>query len=121
MSDDGHVEAMNAPESPGVRGRIILMACAGFMIFTLVSMAALHFYFGAQVKHGNAPEHAFDAPRLQSHPLGERLAQEAAQRSRLETGPLPIERAMALIAARGASAYEPLDSRPARGEEAAHD
>ena len=65
------------------------------------------------------PPAAFAPPRLQSDPAGELRDYQAAQRARLsgyawtdrERGMvrIPIERAMAMIAARGGGAYEPLD------------
>ena len=65
------------------------------------------------------PPAAFAPPRLQSDPAGELRDYQAAQRARLsgyawadrERGlvRIPIERAMAMIAARGGGAYEPLD------------
>jgi hypothetical protein len=65
------------------------------------------------------PPAGFAPPRLQSDPAGELREYQAAQRARLsgyawadrERGlvRIPIERAMAMVAARGAGAYEPLD------------
>ena len=65
------------------------------------------------------PPAAFAPPQLQSDPAGELRDYQAAQRARLsgyawadrERGlvRIPIERAMAMIAARGGGAYEPLD------------
>jgi hypothetical protein len=68
---------------------------------------------------GVAPPAAFAPPQLQSDPAGDLRDYLAAQRARLEGYAwadrekglvrIPIERAMAMIAARGTAAYEPLD------------
>jgi|SRR6478752_5992043 hypothetical protein len=65
------------------------------------------------------PPAAFAPPRLQSDPAGDLRDYQVAQRARLsgygwadrERGliQIPVERAMAMIAARGSGAYEPLD------------
>ncbi|TDH60879.1 hypothetical protein E2C06_19875 [Dankookia rubra] len=68
---------------------------------------------------GVSPPAAFAPPHLQSDPAGELRDYQAAQRARLsgyawadrERGlvRIPVERAMAMVAARGRGAYEPLD------------
>jgi hypothetical protein len=65
------------------------------------------------------PPAAFAPPQMQSDPAGDLRDYQAAQRARLsgyawadrERGlvRIPIERAMAMIAARGGDAYAPLD------------
>ncbi len=74
---------------------------------------------GSPLASAVVPPSAFTPPQLQSDPAGELRDYQAAQRARLsdyawtdrERGlvRIPIERAMAIIAARGSGAYEPLD------------
>jgi hypothetical protein len=66
-----------------------------------------------------APPATYAPPHLQSDPAGELRDYQAAQRARLEgyawtdrdhgQVSIPIGRAMAMVAARGAAAYAPLD------------
>jgi hypothetical protein len=73
---------------------------------------------GLQAPSGTPPT-GFAPPRLQSDPAGDLRDYQAAQRAQLETYAwadrerglvrIPIERAMAMIAARGREAYAPLD------------
>ncbi|MEZ5786447.1 MAG: hypothetical protein R3D62_08230 [Xanthobacteraceae bacterium] len=110
-----------AHETPQVRARAVLLTVAGLFLLVAGSLAGLYFYFG-WVVHGSThpPASAFPAPQLQTDPGADLRRLEAAQRARLSDYAwidrsrgiirVPIERAMALIAARGKDAYAPLEA-----------
>jgi hypothetical protein len=123
-----------APEASGnlverhkpldLRPRLVLAVGLGTLGFLVVSLGAI-WLFQAWMGLSEArftPVQPFPEPHLQSDPAGERRAYQAAQRGRLEGYAwadkerglvrIPVSRAMAMIAARGAAAYEPLE--PAR-------
>lgn len=100
--------------------RSVLFAVLGFFAFVGLSLLGLRVYYAWDV-HGLAviPPHSFAEPRLQSNPTEDLRRFQAKQRQQL-TGyawvdrgqglvRIPIDRAMDLIAARGADAYAPLD------------
>lgn len=113
-----HAEAPREP--PGVAVRPVLVTVIGFLVFVAVSLAGLRVYYAWDV-HGPVvtPQRPFAPPRLQTDPVGDLHRFETEQRGRLDGYAwadrdrglvrIPIERAMDLIAARGADAYAPLD------------
>jgi hypothetical protein len=96
-------------ETPGVSTRAAWMSVAGFLLFALLAMAALHFFFGDKLARQPNPVAVFKEPRLQSAPRRDRDEVEAAQRARLEHGRMSIGDAMARIVARGDKAFDPVD------------
>lgn len=113
-----------APEAPGVAAGAILATALGFVAFTAVSLGGLYVYFRSQTPGPLiAPQRTFPEPRLQFDPHGDLARLRADQQNSL-TGyawvdqkqglvRIPIERAMRMIAERGARGMDPLD-QPAR-------
>jgi hypothetical protein len=110
-------------ESPAVSARFVLAASLGFMVFVIVAMAGLRIFYLAMVSGPiYRPPRPQTAPGVQmdSPAEVERVLRE--QRAKLEgydwvdrqkgVTRIPIERAMALIAARGARGYDPLEQAP---------
>ncbi|MBL6458731.1 hypothetical protein JMJ55_25685 [Belnapia sp. T6] len=93
-------------------GTLLLVGATLGLVWLFERVAGVH---GAEV----IPPAAFAPPRLQSDPAGDFRAYQAEQRARLEAYGwadrerglvrIPIERAMGMIATRGAGAYDPLD------------
>lgn len=99
-------------------GRIVLLAAAGlvFLAVTFVVLGAI--YFSVVPRTPSPPPKTFPTPRLSADPDGELKRLMAEQRRQL-TGyrwanpehtlmTIPIERAMDLIARRGADAFAPV-------------
>lgn len=116
--------AAGGREPPGVATLPVAVAAMAFLLFVAAALAGLHLYLRTAVDQPVAvPPEPFPEPRLQRYARAELAAALAEQRARLtgwawadrEAGlvRVPIERAMALIAARGAHAFEPL-LEPAR-------
>ena len=93
----------------------------GTALFLGLSMTALWFYFHASAEIVRTPRPArFPEPQVQSNPAGDLHALRAAQREQLEgyawidrdrgLARIPVARAMELLAARGAAAYDPLEA-----------
>ena len=111
------------PEAPGVDSRVVIKAALGFLAFVAVSLAALGGYYAWIIREPVLlPPRTFGEPQLQSNPRADLTELRAAQASRLHgyawvdrgrgLARIPIEQAMALIAARGDQAYAPLDQLP---------
>jgi hypothetical protein len=113
------------PEPADVAAGPVMWVALGFLAFVALSVAGLLLYFHLTVTGSTAvPPHAFPAPGLQGDPRAERLRLEARQSAELHgyawvdraagLAHIPIEDAMALVAARGQGAFDPLDA-PAPG------
>lgn len=109
-----------APEPPSIAARRVLLIAIGFLLFVAATIAALGFYFARNVPGTlTLKPAAFPEPKLQSDPHGDLQRLQAEQRQAISDYAwadkdkglirIPIERAMALIAARGREALEPLD------------
>ncbi|MBV9289561.1 MAG: hypothetical protein JO288_17390 [Hyphomicrobiales bacterium] len=107
-------------ESPAISSRIVATIMASFVTFTVIAAVCLSFFF-FQPSARNAAfvkAHAFPAPRLETLSDGTREPQIAEQQADLRrfrwidrkhrVFQIPIERAMRLVAARGARAYDPV-------------
>ena len=116
-------EASQSREPPRVSTRAVLWVVGGTLGFVAAMLVLLAFYYGAKLDGPVLrPPSTFPAPRVQSDQAAEREALEAAQRRALAgyawidrangTIAIPIEKAMATIAARGAQAYAPLEAAP---------
>jgi hypothetical protein len=119
MSAEEHIHYV--PESPAVDGKAVLLCALGGLILLAGAIAGFHEVYqrGVPVKDVPAPQ-AFPQPRVvTSHAeVDERRRLTAAQQERLETwrwandqhtlAQIPIERAMQLLAQKGAAAYDPL-------------
>ncbi len=126
-------EATKLPhETAGAPTRKVLAFVFGFVFFVIALIAVLHFYYRARVAPGALVEQlqTFPAPRLQPNPSQDYETFRKAQVEELmgirwvdrrqNLIHVPIERAMAYIVSRGASAYDSLDdaSRAAAADEA---
>ncbi|HZL32027.1 MAG TPA: hypothetical protein VFC54_13350 [Pseudolabrys sp.] len=106
---------MDGFESPRLPGKPFMLIAAGALIFLGLSMGVLFALFDVSVTD-RAPRLAQPAPepRLQPHPRHELAITREDERARLKEsggGTMPIEKAMAIIAARGANAYAPIQTR----------
>jgi hypothetical protein len=106
---------MDGFESPQLPARPFMLAAAGVLIFLATSMGVLYAVFDVTVTD-RVPMLAQPAPepQLLAHPRSELEMTRADERARLaQSGgnTIPIERAMAIIAARGADAYAPIQSK----------
>jgi len=110
-------------ESPILPGVPFMLLVAGVLVFLGVSLGGLWGIFSSAVPDRRpAPAELPPQPRLLANPPVELNAVLAAQRAKL-TGyhwvdrakgivSVPIDRAMAMIAARGADAYAPIPGAP---------
>jgi hypothetical protein len=116
-------EASRSREPPRVSTRAVLMVVGGTLLFVGAVLLLLNFYYHWKIAAPVfRPPSAFPEPRVHSDQRAEREALEAAQRRVLAgyawidrangTIAIPIEKAMATIAARGAQAYAPLEAAP---------
>ncbi len=110
-------------ETPDVDVRKTLLFVFVFLAFALALFAALRIYYRVVTRNDRVETlQAFPAPRLQPNPAQDYVDFHAAQMKQLAGYAwvdrstalvhLPIERAMALIAARGPRAYDPLEGSP---------
>ncbi len=114
-------------EGPGVRAGLIASVMAGFVVFVGIAAVGL-FYFYQHLAHDATfvRPSVFPTPRLQTRSDGLGDPQIAKQQADLErfrwidkthgVFQIPIERAMALVAARGAKAYEPVPIPPGEAQ-----
>jgi hypothetical protein len=114
-------------ETPNVRTGGVAAALAGWLLFAFVAVAGLHAFYLARTHDARlAPQHTFPAPSLDVSDDGLRDPEIDKQQADLEryrwidqahgVFQIPIERAMALVAARDASAYDPVRARPAEAK-----
>jgi hypothetical protein len=108
-------------ESAGVRTRRVLLLVGGFLVFVAALMAILAMFYRDTIKSSQVvePLRSFPGPQLQPNPQQDytnfRQAQDAElqgtrwvdEKNKLVH--VPIDRAMAYVAGRGASAYDPLE------------
>jgi len=116
-----------AHEDPGVRTRRVLWLIFGFLGGVAVLFGVLNFYYRSiilgHVMHVSMRQ--FPAPQLQPNPTQDYANFRAAQLRQLSlSGPaggkstlvrVPIDAAMAIVAARGAAAYDPVAGTPPTG------
>ena len=117
-------EARTHHEEPAVATRRVLLLVGGFVAFVVVLVGVLGTYYRAALKDKTvaATLRDFPAPRLQPNPTQDYVNVHAAQVRQLEgyawadrtagLAHIPIERAMALVAARGPAAYDPVEGTP---------
>ena len=114
-----------ARESPAVREGAVAAIMAGFFIFVVAAAIGLFFFYKALARDTTFVKvEEFPSPRLQTLADGLRDPEIARQQADLQrfrwldrahgAFQIPIERAMRLVAARGARAYEP--AAPANGK-----
>jgi hypothetical protein len=101
-------------ESPGVATRRVVAAVAGILI--LLTLIALGFELLFQDRIGKTftVHRPFPAPAVIADEQAQRLGLEAKQRRALAGGDgrMPIDGAMAAIAARGTHAFDPVGGTP---------
>ncbi len=106
-------------ESPAVREGAIAAIMAGFFVFVVAAAIGLFFFYRALAHDATFVKvQEFPAPRLETRADGLRDPEIARQQADLKrfrwldrahgAFQIPIERAMRLVAARGARAYEPV-------------
>jgi hypothetical protein len=121
MADEPNLTEQREPMD--LRPWVILGVGVGTALFLGVSAGGLYAYYtlsGGQ--EFGAPVSRFPPPDLQSNPPGDLRAFQARQQAELRSYGwvdrgqglvrIPIERAMQIIADRGADAYAPLQSPP---------
>jgi hypothetical protein len=118
MSEDAHRHRV---EPGGVSNRRVAMFAAGYMGLLAASIGILYAVYAGKVPPDHKPAvRQFPPPRLEGHPSAALDALLAKQRVELNRYgwanadrtlvKIPIERAMGIIAARGAHAYDPIES-----------
>jgi hypothetical protein len=117
-------ERDEARESPAVREGAIAVIMAGFFIFVVAAAIGLFFLYQAFAPDTTfVKANQFPSPRLETRSDGLRDPEIVRQEADLQrfrwidrahgVFQIPIERAMRLVASRGARAYEPV--APATG------
>jgi hypothetical protein len=117
MSTEEH--APQDLSSPGVGNRWVVAIAAGLMAMMVAAVVGFAVLYVKRLPANRLPPpELFPAPRVQVDEKALRLRLEAEQRSRLSgyhwENPqktlvgIPIERAMQILAARGAKAYDPI-------------
>ncbi len=111
-------------EDPDVRTWRVLLLVFGFVGFVILLGGGLNLYFRAITANEplSTPLRRFPAPELQPNPRGDWASFHRAQSAGLEgygwvdrkngLVHIPIERAMALVVARGTQAYAPVAGTP---------
>ncbi len=119
------VERREARERPAVREGVIAAIMVGFVVFVVAAAVGLYFLFFESLAPNTTRVRAteFPSPRLQTRSDGLRDPEIARQQADLQrfhwidrahgVFQIPIERAMRLVAARGAKAYEPVPTENA--------
>lgn len=113
-------------ESPEIsRPWFVGAAVLGFLLFAIVLMAILLAVYSGVAPEPKAPE-TFPNPQLQPHPQADLKTYMEAQQKRLDQAgwidkksgiaAIPIDKAMRIIAGRGASAFAPLPEASAGGQ-----
>lgn len=97
-------------ESLQVRTPVIAGTIASLLVFVVIVAFGFMLFFPNRIGVRFVPHSAFPPPAVIAQEHGERLAIEGRQRRALAGagGRLPIEQAMGQIAARGASAFDPV-------------
>jgi hypothetical protein len=110
-------------ESPGLPGRPFALTAVGFLVFLAISIGSLWAVFTSAVPNRvPLPAQLPPQPRLLAHPSAELSTVLARQRARLagyrwvdrdkKIAAIPIDRAMAIVTARGSNAYAPIPGAP---------
>src|SRR5690348_244325 len=129
MANEAHIR--NRLEPPGVHVTGVLLTACASIVLVVAAVAGLDAVYRAYVPNPTPPPpQTFPQPRVQPDESAELRRLLAEQRARLagyawadrdkKLVRIPIERAMALIAQKGAHAYDPLEpSSPALSSPAA--
>ena len=103
-----------AREIPEVEIRTVMIAAGGIIAFLVTFLLVLYLLFPVLIHRPVPPVAQFPAPSVTTDERTQRMLLERAQNERLSgrIGAMSIARAMAIIAAKGAAAYEPVQSTP---------
>jgi hypothetical protein len=110
-------------ESTAIDAKRIVIVAASVLVFLGASIGMLAFaYYTLVPRNGPPAPRDFPQPRLEAHPGAELRSYLTEQRERLNgyhwansdhsLVVIPIDRAMTIIAARGAGAFAPLAPQP---------
>jgi hypothetical protein len=101
-------------EIPEVQVSTIIMVAGAIIGFLIAFLAILYLVFPNLVHRPAAPIAQFPTPSVTTDERTQRVLLERAANERLsgKNGTMPIDRAMAVIAAKGAAAYQPVQSTP---------
>ena len=97
-------------ESPQVHTRAVLFVASGILLFLIAFVAFVWLVFPDLVHRPPPTLARFPEPSVTTDERAQRLLLERSQKARLtdKNGAMPIERAMAAIAAKGTAAYNPV-------------
>ena len=118
-------ERDQARERPAVREGVIATILAGSLVFVVLATVGLFFFYKALAHNATfVTVSEFPSPQLQTRPDGLRDPEIARQQAEFHqfrwidrahgVFQIPIERAMRLVAARGAKAFEPIQPEKSR-------
>jgi hypothetical protein len=107
-------------EPEGIQARPVLTVAAGFLAFVGACLAGIFFYYSDVITSRTPPQpEPFPAPQLQRTPLSDLQKLQQKQRAQLEGYAwidkdqgivrIPIERAMQIVASKGAAAFGSFD------------
>jgi hypothetical protein len=116
MAESGAVHGKHEPG--GIHVLAVLAITAGFAVFVAICVAGLYFYYAWAERNIPPPvPHSFPKPVLEQTPLLDLQKLQEKQRAQLQgyawidrgkgVARIPIERAMKMVAGRGADAYKP--------------
>jgi len=97
-------------ESPAVATRAVSYIAAAIVAAVAGSVALLALSFPQTISLPRPPQGVFPEPSVMTDERTERLQLEKAQQQRLagNNGGVPIDRAMSMVVARGANAFNPV-------------
>ena len=100
------------PQTPEVEQRTVLMAAGGILGLLIVFVVLLFVLFPNLVHRHVPAVTQFPTPSVTTDERMQRILLERAQNERLsgKNGTMPIDRAMAIIAGKGAAAFGPVAS-----------
>jgi hypothetical protein len=98
-------------ESPQVDNRVVIFIALGILLFVIIFVFVLSLLFPELIHRPPPVVARLPAPSVLADERMQRITLERAQLDRLtgKSGTMPIERAMAAIAAKGTAAYTPLE------------
>ena|SRR5438105_3756442 len=103
------------PETPEIDVRTVMIAAGGIIAFLILFLAFLVFAFPGLIHRAVPAATQFPSPSVTTDERRQRILLERAQMERLRgrNGTTGIDRAMAIVAAKGAAAYQPVaDAAP---------
>jgi len=118
---DNDARAEQRPESPEVAARTVLFTILSLVAFVGLSILGARIYYDWEV-HGpvNVPPTTFAKPRLQIDDAADLAKFEKEQQAQIDGYAwvdrsqdiirIPVDRAMAIVVAKGAGAYGPIEA-----------